>query len=364
SVVLPLDLIVNEKPTIPAEASSPYLICESDATGYHQFDMSERDELVLAGRNAADYIIKYYRSEADAIFDTNPIAMHYTNEEAWDQEIWVRLEDKETGCYHTASFHLHIEERVFAHMPESLEYCDIDGVNDGSTEVDLTLLDDEIKLIQNIPNNQLGVNYYASEADYLNGTPIADPTSYITEVTPQTIIAEVYQIFLDEEGNVTAGLCRDTVSFEITVIDAPEMLDIADGFLCIDYRSGEATPYLMDTGLSESEYTFEWTINGQTIGGATHSYHEAIEAGVYTVTATSIATGCSSTQPITCESDPSSTIDIVHTTDGFSDTNAIEVVVSPNTYTYEYALDEGAYQLSNIFMDVSPGEHTVWVRVV
>src|SRR5690606_25498631 len=93
------------------------------------------------------------------------------------------------------------------------------------------------------------VNYYASEADYLNGTPIADPTSYITEVTPQTIIAEVYQIFLDEEGNVTAGLCRDTVSFEITVIDAPEMLDIADGFLCIDYRSGEATPYLMDTGL-------------------------------------------------------------------------------------------------------------------
>src|SRR5690606_19510828 len=136
SVVLPLDLIVNEKPTIPAEASSPYLICESDATGYHQFDMSERDELVLAGRNAADYIIKYYRSEDDAIFDTNPIAMHYTNEEAWDQEIWVRLEDKETGCYHTASFHLHIEERVFAHMPESLEYCDIDGVNDGSTEVD------------------------------------------------------------------------------------------------------------------------------------------------------------------------------------------------------------------------------------
>src|SRR5690606_32945453 len=295
---------------------------------------------------AADYIIKYYRSEDDAIFDTNPIAMHYTNEEAWDQEIWVRLEDKETGCYHTTSFHLRIEERVFAHQPESLEYCDIDGVNDGSTEVDLTLMDEEIKLIQNVPNNQLGVNYYASEADYLNGTPITNPEAYITEVTPQTIIAEVYQIFIDEDGNEETGLCRDTVSFEITVIDAPEMLDISDGFICIDYRTGNATPYLMDTGLSESAYTFVWTRNGQTLNGATQSYYEATQGGTYTVTATSIATDCSSTQTIILEEAPAITIDIVHTTDGFSDTNAIEVVVNPNTYTYEYALDEGAYQLS------------------
>src|SRR5690606_6511576 len=132
TVVLPLELIVNEKPVIPE--IGPYLHCETDATGYHQFDMSEKDGEVLGSRNAEDYLIKYYRSAEDAEADVNPIASRYTNEEAWDQEIWVRLEDKETGCYHTTSFHLRIEERVFAHQPESLEYCDIDGVNDGSTE--------------------------------------------------------------------------------------------------------------------------------------------------------------------------------------------------------------------------------------
>src|SRR5690606_5870540 len=361
-VVLPLNLIVNEKPTIPA--ISPYLICEQHASGAHQFNLHDKDAEILGNRDAADYIIKYYRTEEDAEADTNPVAYNYTNETLWEQELWVRLESVETGCYQTSSFILRIEERVFAHEPESVEFCDIDGVNDGSTEVDLTTMDEEIKLIQNVPNANLGVNYYASESDYANGNAIADPSAYITQVTPQTIVAEVYQIFLDEEGNEVQGMCRATVMFEITVIDAPEMNDIEDGYICIDYRTGNPTPYLMDTGLSESEHTFVWTRNNQTINGATQSYYEATQGGTYTVTVTNIATGCSSTQTIVLEEAPAITIDIVHTTDGFSDTNAIEVIVSPNTYTYEYALDEGAYQSSNIFLDVSPGEHTVWVRVV
>jgi len=61
---------------------------------------------------------------------------------------------------------------------------------------------------------------------------------------------------------------------------------------------------------------------------------------------------------------PALSIDVVNLTDGFSDTNAIEVVVSgPTGFVFEYALDEGPYQDSNIFLDIAPGDHTVWVRV-
>src|SRR5690554_3811995 len=363
-VVLELQLIVHEKPSIPE--ISTYLICMQHATGFHQFDLLEKNAEVLGNRPSTDYTVKYYGSLADAEADFNPLAYQYTNTVAWLQTIWVRLEDNATGCYNVSSLDLRIEERVFAHMPESLEYCDIDGVNDGLTTVDLTLLDDEIKLIQLVPNAQLGVNYYASESDYANGIAIADPSNYTTVSYPQTIIAEVYQLIDWGEG-AEPGMCRDTVTFEIEVIDAPEMNDIEDGIICFEYnREGGNIPtsYLMDTGLSESDHTFVWRRNGQVINGATSSYYEATQGGTYVVVVTSNATGCSASQTIVLEEAPAITIDIVHITDGFSDTNGIEVIVSPNAHTYEYALDEGAYQLSNIFLDVSPGEHTVWVRVV
>ena len=363
-VVLPLDVIVNAKPNMPT--ISPFLICEENATGFHQFNLQDKFGEILGNRNPADFTIKYYTNEVDAEADENPIAYNYTNTTQWQQEIWVRLEDNATGCHNVRNMFLRIEERVFAYEPESVEFCDIDGVNDGLTTVDLTIMDNEIKLVQAIANTQLGVFYYASQADYLNGNPIPDATNYTTVSNPQTIIAEVYQIFTDIDGNPVPGLCRATVEFEISVIDAPEMNDIADGFICIDYRSGNRTPYLMDTGLSESDHSFVWTRNNQVIAGATQSFYEATQGGTYTVTVTNNATGCSASQTIVLVEAPAITIDIVNTTDGFSDTNAIEVIVSPNdgTYAYEYALDEGAYQTSNIFLDVAPGEHTVWVRVV
>src|SRR5690606_11716062 len=52
TVVLPLELIVNEKPVIPE--IGPYLHCETDATGYHQFDMSEKEGEVLGSRNRSE----------------------------------------------------------------------------------------------------------------------------------------------------------------------------------------------------------------------------------------------------------------------------------------------------------------------
>src|SRR5690606_41022837 len=76
-VVLPLNLIVNEKPTIPA--ISPYLICEQHANGVHQFNLQDKDAEILGNRDASDYIIKYYRTEEDAEADTNPVA--YKSEE-------------------------------------------------------------------------------------------------------------------------------------------------------------------------------------------------------------------------------------------------------------------------------------------
>ena len=57
------------------------------------------------------------------------------------------------------------------------------------------------------------------------------------------------------------------------------------------------------------------------------------------------------------------TIDEVKLTDSFGDTNAIEILAYAGPgILLEYKLDDGSWQDSNIFLNVIPGEHTVYVR--
>ncbi len=352
AVIVPLELIVN--PTPLAGPMTPLLHCEQGSDGIHKFNLHDKDAEALAGQPSADYTVRYFLTEEDAQNNTNPIPYTYTNNGSpFDQEIWVRVENNDSECFAITTFHLKVEEQVFAFpATDNLSFCDIDGVNDGLTVVDLTLLNAQIIGIQDA--GPLDVRYYASAANYSLGIVIGDPTQYQTESNPQTLIAEVY--------NTGEGmLCKATIEVTINVIDAPEMNDIKDGYICEDYRTGERQGYPMDTGLPAEGHTFSWTRNGDDIGVSTPSY-TATEPGTYVVTVTNTATGCSASQTIVLTLAPALSIDVVYTTDGFSDTNAIEVVVSP-AGDYEYALDEGPYQQSNIFMNVSPGDHTVWVRV-
>ncbi|MDN3708077.1 choice-of-anchor L domain-containing protein [Myroides ceti] len=352
SVVVPLDLIVIPTPAVGP--MTPLFVCIENAPEYYKFNLHDKDAQALAGQDASLFSVRYYLTEEDATDAINPLPYLYTNVTPTEQTIWVRVENIEHGCFAIASFNLKIEEAVKAFTPTDVTFCDIDGVNDGLTVVDLTVMSADI--IGTQPVTGLQVRYYASVQNYQMGIVIGTPTAYQTVSNPQTIIAEVYNNDSDE-------LCTATIQFDINVIDGPIMKDIPDGFICIDYRTQERTGYLMDTGLPAAGHTFVWTRNGTVVGGNTPTF-TATEAGTYTVEVTVNATGCKAIQTIIVQDAPALTIDVVNLTDGFSDTNAIEVIVSgPAGYQYEYALDEGPYQEENIFMNVSPGDHTVWVRV-
>ena len=77
---------------------------------------------------------------------------------------------------------------------------------------------------------------------------------------------------------------------------------------------------------------------------------------------TNAATGCqSSGMTEVIESAPPEIVLVDVTTDAFSELHIIEVTVT-GPGDYEYSLDEGAWQDSNIFTDVSAGDHQVTVR--
>ncbi len=368
-VVVPLQLIVNPVPFI--SPLRPLMGCEEKTDGFYTFNLEDKYTEILNGRNANDYSIFYYRTRTLADEGlAMPMALIFTNIVEGGETIWVRLVNKKTGCFYVAPLVLKVEEAVFAFDIKSspLIYCDDNDavpVNDGFTRINLTVNDIDIIGTQNIPADQLKVVYFASEQDFLNNRPIADPTQFINTSSPQTIIAVVR--YIDEEL-----FCEANVQFQVIVHKRPELLPIAGGYICEDLNSKEITGFLIDTKLDSKLYNFIWKLNGGVIAGANLSYYEAKLPGTYTVSTTDKITGCDSFNVInvviTKIAPFSVTIDeTVGNRDEMTEDGKQTIVVNvldrkTPPGVYEFALDEGVYQNSNVFYDVTAGEHLVWVR--
>ncbi|TRX42923.1 PKD-like domain-containing protein [Flavobacterium restrictum] len=140
---------------------------------------------------------------------------------------------------------------------------------------------------------------------------------------------------------------------------------LADGIICVNQTSNIAfETYTLATGLSATTHTFEWFLSPSTtpIAGAIGSSYEALVAGDYSVIATNKSTGCISlpaTATITA-SFPATTIATTQTP-AFADDATITVTVSGGNGVYEYQLDDGPFQVSNLFTNVSLGPHQVTV---
>lgn len=373
-VIVPLELRVVPQPEI-AELK-PFLICEVNPDGFHTFDLRDKYEEILNGRSLTEHSVAYYLSQNDAIAGvTTPMALTYTNLIQWEQVIWVRLEHKLSGCHFVAPLTLKIEEEVFAtEIPNPEPFCDDNDVfgnemNDGITRIDLTVYDqDIIGVNQNIPVGDLKVDYFASIDDYENNDPIPNPTQFVNSgENPQVIVAAVRNVDPDM-------LCESIITFEIVVNKRPEVLPIEGGYLCIDLVTNTATPLLIDSKLDAALYDFIWKFNGDEIFGAKSSYYEATEAGRYTVQTIDKVTGCASfnsADAFVTAIDPFTVIieDDLGGRDEMSDAGSQTIVVRVEERvgkfpagTYEYALNDGEYQESNIFHNVEAGDHLVWVR--
>jgi gliding motility-associated-like protein len=157
------------------------------------------------------------------------------------------------------------------------------------------------------------------------------------------------------------GQCAINTSINIQVNPLPNPL-LTPGKICVDVSGVAAIPYRLDTGLSNSNYSFQWYIDGVLQVNNTN-YFDATVAGNYSVIATNTASGCSSNSVsanvIAVEIATDFTATLASST--LSNTTTIIATVTGGTGTYLYALDDFDYQTSNIFVNVLPGLHTVSV---
>ena len=367
--IVELTLIVHPLPDDTAIVT-PYEICEIGSDGVGIFDLTTKIPEILGGQDPLVFVVTFYHSSAEATLGSNPIVNTTTYQNISNPEsIYTGIENIETGCYigGVQFFDLEVFEGATATAPAApYTICDNTEPNDGIADFTLynlpgdpdpdpmaDALAAEILGGQSTPPYDL--QFYATLADaQLGDLTLALANVYTNVINPQVIYARV--------TNTDTG-CYEIVEVILKVEQLP-LVSLAEEYrLCVDANGnpipeeeGEMSPPVIDTGLDGSLYDIVWEYPGGTAVGPSII---AIEGGVYTVTYTEIATGCSATLSTTVTvSQPPVTYEAVLLNGAFSENHSIQATAT-GLGTYVYQLDNGDFIDSGLFEDVSAGVHTV-----
>jgi gliding motility-associated-like protein len=222
-----------------------------------------------------------------------------------------------------------------------------------------------------IPNTQLRWEVIASN----NVTGFSQTGIGVAPISINDILINNSNVqgFVTYRITSVLGECEGLYT-DITVLVNPLPKPVlTDGHICVNQTTGVTYQgYLLDTQLSNPNFTYEWfllnttTNTYESIAGANGSTYEASIAGNYQVevTDTTYSTNCSVLALV-----PAEVIEVFPATaftatvsDAFTDNSTITVLVNPiGTGHLIYALDDGAWQDSNVFTGVEAGTHTVLV---
>lgn len=188
---------------------------------------------------------------------------------------------------------------------------------------------------------------------------LGDSGTSINQVLETTGIAvgnAIYTISPELNGCVGAPILVTQI---VNPLPQPS---ITGGNICVDALGVALTTYTLDSGLNNTDYTFQWFLNNPSPIIGTGNTFVASVAGNYSVIATNSATGCVSTRVFATvtSSVPATGISAVGSFAFDQNATITVTALAPNS-NYQYALDYGALQYSNVFTNVNPGNHLVTV---
>jgi len=337
--------------------------CDDDTDGFTEFNLTESNELIST--NYLNETFTYHISLPDAEngFNAIPNETTYLNIDpsAAPDILYVRIENA-NGCYRTSQLNLLVSTtEIPANFQLNYEVCD-DTLVDGDDRNGIASFDfsDATAQITNLfPIGQtLTITYYETLSDALQETnAIVDISNHRNETSSfsQTIFVRVDS----DIDNACLGLGEHIT---LTVNPLP-IIDLEDEYLlCLNTNGTEEVDLpIIDTGLSDTAYSFVWSLNNTIITGFTGSSYAPTQGGTYSVLVTYTITGCQDIDStIVYESEPPTvTAELISL--AFADNHVIEATAI-GSGVYEYSLDGGPWQESGIFENVSPGEHIVTAR--
>ena len=168
-----------------------YELCDDDSDGDDQnglttFDFDIKTQEIINGVFGSNYNISYYLSETDATSGTSPLPTNYTNTAPTPTEIFVRVEDLDSGCIGFTSFDIVVVPKPIANNV-SLIQCDEDGIPEGFTTFNLNEASDAITG----GNPDASISFYLALADAENEMNAIEADAFDNFFNPQIVYARV-----------------------------------------------------------------------------------------------------------------------------------------------------------------------------
>ena len=356
--VVDFDIVVNPLPEVVAVSS--ILECENGTDGFFDFDLGQKRDEILNGQDPSQFTVSFHVSQTDADNLSNPQPDIFTNT-VNPQEIFYAITNNITLCSNSSgSFFIEVLEGAQANSdgePLDFELCDDNIENDGVAQFDLATLEGEI--LDGQDSADYTITFHFSQQNALdNIEPL--PLLYENLTNPQIIWVRV-------SNNISPDVCFEVQEIPLRVNPIPEF-DLEDVYvLCTTFNGTEVVPVppILDTGLSSANYSFEWRLDGQVLTSETQPILIPTQGGTYTVEVTDITTSnltrCTNMdEAVVIESEIPIVVAEV-TSQAFSGNHVIEAITA-NVGDFEFSLDNGPWQDTGFFDNVTPGTHTVYAR--
>ena len=309
--------------------------------GISAFYLNTYNEIVyesLGFNNVESNIEVNYYEDSDHILEiTDNVYSNISN----PQTIYAIVEVLDTGCFFNLEVNLSVANELLENI--NLDQC-IDSSLNGITSFDLSIATNQI--LNNVTTN-LTIVYYGTYSDALaEESPLAD---IFTNNIPYSQI-----IYARAENG---GVCYGIYPVNLNAYEIPNVIEQEELYICTDSVLEILT---LDNGVTSGnveDYTYNWST------GEVTQQIEVSEPGTYTVTV-STEQGCSVERIINVL--PSSIANIQNIEITGRPNNSVVIVNVSGDGNYVFALDDenGSYQLSQVFNNVSPGIHTVFVKDV
>ena len=200
----------------------------------------------------------------------------------------------------------------------------------------------------------------------VNGASSGSNTGLSTTIIQELTTSGNAQGYVDYTITPSLAGC-DGTSFTVRVYVNPlPEPKLVDGAICVDASGIPFQTYTLDSGLDNATYDFIWYFNGVAIPNTNNATYTANEVGVYGVVATNSTTNCHSSNGtnmvIANVISVTPATSLTYTQSNYFSGNATVIInITGGTGTLMYSLDDGTFQTSNIFTNLSAGLHTITV---
>jgi gliding motility-associated-like protein len=293
------NIVVSEAPA--ANPISPLEYCDTDNDGFGIFDIRSTESQITGGVIPGQVTVTYHETPEDADNNVNALADTYTNINAYNQTIYVRVENVLTSCYNVVSLDLIVYDspEIAALDAVSLAECD-DVTADQIAQFDLT--QSEVDILNGEDPTTHIVRYYNTEVNAIAGTA----TGEINNVNAYSNIPPSPQvIWVRVEDQVTG--CFSITNLTLIVNELPVLVQLPGLELCDAITLDDGIEVFDLTSLAEDLVNSVAGISLQYFANATDlannnpiadpTAYTNVEIGVQTifVLATNDTTGCQNT---------------------------------------------------------------------